>query len=41
MAFDKNGDVVQYPRLYVVRGGRFVAYDRFVEAGGALPVAGR
>ena len=41
MAFDKNGDVVQYPRLYVVRGGRFVAYDRFVEAGGVLPVAGR
>ena len=41
MAFDKNGDVVQYPRLFVVRGGQFIAYDRFVEAGGALPVAGR
>jgi branched-chain amino acid transport system substrate-binding protein len=41
MAFDKNGDVVQYPRLFVVRRGQFVPYDRFVEAGGALPVAGR
>ena len=41
MAFDRNGDVVQYPRLYVARGGRFVPYDRFIESGGALPVPGR
>jgi len=41
MAFDRNGDVIQYPRLYVARGGRFIAYDRFVESGGALPVPGR
>jgi branched-chain amino acid transport system substrate-binding protein len=41
MAFDRKGDVVQYPRLYVARGGRFVAYDRFIESGGALPVPGR
>jgi len=41
LAFDRNGDVVQYPRLYIVRGGQFVAYDRFVESGGALPVPGR
>jgi branched-chain amino acid transport system substrate-binding protein len=41
LAFDRNGDVVQYPRLYVVRGGRFVPYDRFIESGGALPVPGR
>jgi branched-chain amino acid transport system substrate-binding protein len=41
LAFDRKGDVVQYPRLYVVRGGQFVAYDRFVEGGGALPVHGR
>jgi branched-chain amino acid transport system substrate-binding protein len=41
LAFDRNGDVVQYPRLYIVRGGRFVAYDRFIESGGALPVPGR
>jgi predicted DNA-binding protein (MmcQ/YjbR family) len=39
--FDKNGDVVQYPRLYVVRSGQFVPYDRFVEDGGALPVPGK
>lgn len=41
LAFDRNGDVVQYPRLYVVRDGQFVGYDRFVEGGGALPVPGR
>jgi len=41
LAFDRNGDVVQYPRLYIVRGGQFVAYDRFVESGGAMPVPGR
>ena len=41
MAFDRNGDVVQYPRLFVARGGRFVPYDRFIENGGALPVPGR
>lgn len=41
LAFDRNGDVVQYPRLYIVRGGEFVAYDRFVEGGGALPVPTR
>ena len=41
LAFDRKGDVVQYPRLYVVQGGQLVAYDRFVESGGALPVPGR
>jgi branched-chain amino acid transport system substrate-binding protein len=41
LAFDRSGDVVQYPRLYIVRGGQFVPYDRFVESGGALPVSGR
>lgn len=41
MAFDANGDLIQYPRLYVVRGGQFVAYDRFVEGGGTLPFAPR
>ncbi len=35
-AFDGNGDVVQYPRLFVVRHGRAVPYDRFVEQGGSL-----
>lgn len=41
MAFDRKGDVLQYPRLYVARGGRFVAYDRFIESGGTLSVPGR
>jgi len=41
LAFDRNGDVVQYPRLFVARGGRFVPYDRFIERGGALPVPSR
>ena len=41
LVFDRNGDVVQYPRLYVVRGGEVVAYDRFVEGGGVLPVPAR
>src|SRR5262249_33054935 len=41
MAFDANGDLIQYPRLYVVRGGQLVAYDRFVQGGGILPVAPR
>ena len=41
LAFDRKGDVVQYPRLYVVRGGQLIAYDHFVENGGALPVPGR
>jgi len=41
LAFDPNGDVVQYPRLCIVRGGQFVPYDRFVESGGVLPLPGR
>lgn len=40
-AFDAQGEVVRYPRLWVVRGGRSVAYERFVESGGTLPVPGR
>lgn len=40
-AFDPNGDVVRYPRLYVVRGGEELPYDRFVEQGGTLPAPGR
>jgi branched-chain amino acid transport system substrate-binding protein len=38
VAFDENGDLVQYPRLYIVRQGRAERYDRFIEAGGTLPV---
>jgi len=39
VAFDENGDVVQYPRLFIVHHGRAEPYDRFVEGGGALPGA--
>ena len=39
VAFDENGDVVQYPRLFIVHDGRAEPYDRFVEGGGALPGA--
>jgi branched-chain amino acid transport system substrate-binding protein len=38
VAFDENGDVVQYPRLFIVNRGRAEPYDRFVEGGGTLPV---
>ncbi len=40
-AFDENGDVVQYPRLLIVRRGRPEPYDRFVEEGGSLRAAGK
>jgi branched-chain amino acid transport system substrate-binding protein len=39
VALDENGDVVQYPRLFIVREGRAEPYDRFVEGGGTLPGA--
>jgi branched-chain amino acid transport system substrate-binding protein len=38
VAFDENGDVVQYPRLFVVHQGGVEPYDRFVEGGGSLSV---
>jgi branched-chain amino acid transport system substrate-binding protein len=41
LAFEEHGDVIQYPRLYVIRSGRAVAYDRFRDEGGALQVPGR
>ena len=41
MAFDPKGDVIQYPRLWLVRGGEFVPYDRYLENGGALSLPGR
>lgn len=40
-AFDENGDVVQYPRLFIVRRGKAIPYDRFVEEGGMLRIPGR
>ena len=41
VAFDENGDVVQYPRLFIVERGRSGPYDRFVERGGTLAPAER
>ena len=38
ISFDKNGDVVQYPRLYIIRQGRPVPYEKFIEEGGTLTV---
>jgi branched-chain amino acid transport system substrate-binding protein len=37
IAFDANGDVQRYPRLYVVRRGTPVPYELFIEQGGAIP----
>jgi branched-chain amino acid transport system substrate-binding protein len=41
VAFDRNGDVVQYPRLYIIREGNAVAYDDFIEGGGSLEIPGQ
>jgi branched-chain amino acid transport system substrate-binding protein len=35
-AFDENGDVVRYPRMFIIREGRSVPYEKFVEEGGSL-----
>jgi branched-chain amino acid transport system substrate-binding protein len=34
--FDGNGDVVQYPRLFIIHQGQPIPYQRFVEQGGSL-----
>jgi branched-chain amino acid transport system substrate-binding protein len=41
VAFDEHGDIIQYPRLFVIRQGRAIPYDRFKEEGGSLPVPGQ
>ena len=35
-SFDESGDVVRYPRIMIVREGKPVPYDQFVEQGGSL-----
>jgi branched-chain amino acid transport system substrate-binding protein len=40
-AFDAQGEVVRYSRLWVIRAGESVRYESFVESGGTLPVPGR
>jgi branched-chain amino acid transport system substrate-binding protein len=34
--FDKNGDVVRYPRLFVIHQGKAMPYDKFKEEGLSL-----
>ncbi len=35
-SFDENGDVVRYPRLFIVNEGASVSYQKFVDEGGSL-----
>jgi branched-chain amino acid transport system substrate-binding protein len=35
-AFDENGDVVRYPRMFIIRNGKSVPYETYVEEGGSL-----
>ncbi len=41
ITFDANGDVVQYPRMFIIRDGKPIPYEKFVEGGGSLPLPGR
>lgn len=41
ITFDANGDVVQYPRIFIIREGQPVPYERFIEEGGTLSLPGR
>jgi branched-chain amino acid transport system substrate-binding protein len=38
ITFDSHGDVVQYPRNFVIRDGKPVAWETFIEEGGALEI---
>ena len=35
-SFDEAGDVVRYPRIFIIRDGKVMPYERFVEEGGSL-----
>ncbi len=39
--FDENGDVVQYPRLFIVRDGKVLPYQKFLDDGGELVIPGK
>ncbi len=39
--FDNNGDVVQYPRLFIIHQGESMPYERFLEQGASLTITGR
>lgn len=38
--FDERGDVVRYPKLFVIHEGKSVSLDQFEAAGGELPTPG-
>ena len=40
-AFDQNGDVVQFPRLFIIKDGASIPYTRFIEDGGSLTIPNR
>jgi branched-chain amino acid transport system substrate-binding protein len=35
-SFDENGDVVRYPRLFIIHEGQPILYQQFAESGGTL-----
>ncbi len=39
--FDENGDVVQYPRLFIIQDGQPIPYQGFLDEGGTLMIPGR
>jgi hypothetical protein len=41
ITFDHNGDIVQYPRPFIIWEGEAVPFDRFLEEGGTLHIPGR
>ena len=40
-SFDKNGDVVQFPRLFIIKDGASTPYRKFIEDGGSLTIPNR
>ena len=39
--FDERGDVVRYPKIFVIRDGQSVSIQQFEQDGGELPTPGR
>jgi branched-chain amino acid transport system substrate-binding protein len=39
--FDENGDVVQYPKLFIIRDGAMMPYQKFLDEGGELKIPGK
>ncbi len=39
--FDERGDVVRYPKVFVIRDGQPVSHEQFEQEGGELPTPGR